>query len=240
MNRVTQGAAIITEPAPGHYVLCIDSDGSTYTNAQLDDYHHLPRTAYPWRPPLLLSLDARFSGDLRGTWGFGLWNAPYSPLTGQRPTLPAAAWFFGNGSGDLRWHPESTATGFKAAQLDARGWQSWLFFLCAWLWWPLLQLPRVRAYLWPWLARQVYLSERMLPYDAAWHSYALEWTEGGVVWSVDGVVVHRSDAAPAGPLGLCIWVDNQWLVATPQRWPAWGLRAGGAVLEVRGVVIRTP
>lgn len=235
MNRVAQGGGSVTEPAPGYYVLHITSDGSAYTNAQLDDYHHLPRGAYPWRAPVTLTLSARVSGDVRGTWGFGWWNAPYSPLTGQRVTWPATAWFFGSGSGDLRWAPQSAATGFKAATLETRRRRSWLAAVLVGLWWPLLQWPRCAAGLWPFLARQAQLSECMLPTDDLWHQYALEWQHDALVWSVDGVVVHTCAHAPAQPMGLCIWIDNQALTATPSRWPRWGLVAGTATLEVRDI-----
>lgn len=238
MNQVVQGAATLSEPTPGSYVLTVASDGSHYSNAQLDDYHHLARNAYPWQPPLRLTLQARCSGDLRGTWGFGFWNAPYSPLTGQRPTWPATAWFFGNGSGDLRWHPASAATGFKAAQADARGWRSWLLMACSVIWWPLLLQPRTVRRVWPWLAHQVRLHEQMLACDDQWHVYAIEWTTNGVTWSVDGKVVAQTTTAPRGPLGLCIWIDNQWLVATPQRLPAWGLVATTAMLEVKEIKVK--
>ena len=43
MHQVCQGDAHIDEVAPGHYRLRISSDGTRYCNAQLDDYHHLPR-----------------------------------------------------------------------------------------------------------------------------------------------------------------------------------------------------
>jgi len=50
-----------------------------YRLAQLDDYSHQSRKSFPWQPPVTLSLQARVSAPaLPGTWGFGLWNDPFS------------------------------------------------------------------------------------------------------------------------------------------------------------------
>src|SRR5512140_859561 len=58
-----------------------------YTTAQIDDYQDVPRRDFRWRPPLTLTVRARFShpgtppfeGDarLQGTAGFGFWNDPF-------------------------------------------------------------------------------------------------------------------------------------------------------------------
>jgi hypothetical protein len=233
MNQVCQGAATIVERAPGHYVLSIDAAGSTYCNAQLDDYHHLARASYPWQAPLRLSLDARLTGDAKGTWGFGFWNAPYSPLANRWPALPATAWFFGNGSGDVGWGVDSTPTGFKAATLETRRWQVLLMVLIAPILYAFLHVPILYPRLWPYLSKLLRLHEQMLPIDAEWHAYVLEWQRDEVIWFVDGVEVCRTPFAPTGRLGLCIWVDNQWLVAGPRRGFGWGLVPSQTTLEIR-------
>ncbi|RPJ57116.1 MAG: hypothetical protein EHM12_09525 [Dehalococcoidia bacterium] len=68
-----------------------------YTDAQIDDYEGLPRRHFLWRPPLQMTVHARFShpaGELRGTAGFGFWNDPFM-MTGSRwPALPRVIWFF--------------------------------------------------------------------------------------------------------------------------------------------------
>lgn len=235
MNQVCQGTASIDERAPGHYVLSIHADGTTYCNAQLDDYHHLPRRSYPWRAPIRLSLDARLTGDARGTWGFGFWNAPYSPLANRWPALPATAWFFGNGSGNLAWDIDSTPTGFKAATLDTHRMRARLLALCAPLLLLLLRSTTIFQTVWPHLTRWLGLSERMLPQDSDWHHYELQWQPDCTTWLVDGIVVHQAPSAPHAPLGLCIWVDNQWLVAGPQSGFGWGLVQSTTSLEVKEI-----
>lgn len=51
-----------------------------YTNAQLDDYQGRSRRYFPWRPPVTLTLQARFShptAQLYGTAGFGFGMTPF-------------------------------------------------------------------------------------------------------------------------------------------------------------------
>ena len=38
----------------------VDTSRNEYTNAQIDDYQGLPRRRFPWRPPLRLTVRARF------------------------------------------------------------------------------------------------------------------------------------------------------------------------------------
>jgi hypothetical protein len=48
-----------------------------------------------------------------------------------------------------------------------------------------------------------------------WHSYKLEWKESGVKWFVDDSLVFESPISPNPPLGLVIWIDNQFASFTP-------------------------
>jgi hypothetical protein len=77
-ERRTQGAQV-TRSGPAAWRLEIPAGpAGQYRLAQLDDYAHLPRGAFPWHPPLTLSLRGCASAvDLPGTWGFGLWNDPF-------------------------------------------------------------------------------------------------------------------------------------------------------------------
>ncbi len=73
-----------------------------YRLAQLDDYAALDRAEFEWLAPCSLSLEARAgsSAAIPGTWGFGIWNDPFSLSLGvgggvrRFPALPNAAWFF--------------------------------------------------------------------------------------------------------------------------------------------------
>ena len=49
-----------------------------------------------------------------------------------------------------------------------------------------------------------------------WHRYRLEWREERVVFYVDEVQVFESSVSPNPPLGLVIWLDNQYAAFTPE------------------------
>jgi hypothetical protein len=58
-----------------------------------------------------------------------------------------------------------------------------------------------------------------------WHRYRLEWRESRVSFKVDDVPVFESAVSPNPPLGLVIWIDNQYAAFTPEG------RIGFGVLE---------
>jgi len=238
MNRVAQGNADVSEITPGHWRLQVDGTATQYCNAQLDDYHHLQRQAFPWAPPVSLSLWAKGPAAHQGTWGFGWWNAPYSPLTSALPARPASVWFFGNGHGNMAWSPDSCATGFKAAMLETRTWQSLIIAPFA----PLIMLanhqPRIYRWLWSRLMPHLRLHETMIATpDDTWHRYQIDWRADSVTWSIDDVIITHTSCAPHGPLGICIWIDNQWLTATPDGRFGWGLSDAHGTLEIRDITI---
>src|SRR3989337_439211 len=70
-----------------------------YRLAQLDDTQNRTRQNFLWQARCTLELRARVSADdLPGTWGFGLWNDPFTASLGlgggtrQLPALPDAGW----------------------------------------------------------------------------------------------------------------------------------------------------
>lgn len=195
-----------------------------YRLAQLDDYRGVPRHAFPHRPPLHLHLRARASAiTIPGTWGFGLWNDPFSMglLADRRalrlPTWPQAAWFFFAAPPNwLSLHDDLPAQGFLAATFRSPAWPASLLLPAA----PLLALLAI-----PFLARLARRgARRLVRQDAAvlavdpteWHTYALEWQQHGVSFFVDDHLVLRTNHTPLAPLGLVIWVDNQYLAFTPR------------------------
>lgn len=58
-----------------------------------------------------------------------------------------------------------------------------------------------------------------------WHRYRLEWSQNRVSFEVDEVRVFESVVSPNPPLGLVIWIDNQYAAFTPEG------RIGFGVLE---------
>jgi hypothetical protein len=193
-----------------------------YAVAQLDDYHALRRARFPWRPPLRLSLSARAAQPtLPGTWGFGLWNDPFTATLGlggmarALPSVPSAAWYFyASPPNYLALHDNHPAQGFLTATFAARA--SGALALLGVPLLPLLFWPRTAGLLRR-LGRNA-LNEYAagLSLDAtAWHDYALEWLAERVRFIVDGEVRGDTGVVPAAPLGLVLWIDNQYASFAP-------------------------
>jgi hypothetical protein len=199
-----------------------------YADAQLDDYSGARPFVFCRRPPLRLSLEARFShraGMLKGTAGFGFWNHPFGPGGG---VIPRSIWFFyGSPESDMRFARNSPGQGFRAAMLDALPpWrraspltsipkpatasagidqpQSVLFRLA-----DRLARSRLLVAAGVRIAQRVFRAhEQTLNIDiTTWHRYEIEWLEKSVCWRVNGQVVMRC-APPPGPLGFVAWIDN--------------------------------
>ena len=104
------------------YRFSLPGGATGYADAQIDDYG-APGGRFRWRPGATLHLNARFSHaaeTLRGTAGFGFWNAPYGDPSRRRWALPQAAWFFfASAPGDLPFAPGEPGRGWFAATLDA-------------------------------------------------------------------------------------------------------------------------
>lgn len=74
-----------------------------------------------------------------------------------------------------------------------------------------------------------------------WHAYRLEWSEKRVAWVVDDALVFESPVSPNPPLGLVIWIDNQFAAFTPEGKISFGVLKGPeAWLEVENIVVRNP
>lgn len=214
-----------------------------YRIAQLDDYSGTPRRQFAWQPPLTLSLRARASAEaLPGTWGFGLWNDPFSLSLGigggtrRFPALPNTAWFFhASPPNYLSFRNDLPAQGFLAATFRSPKIPAPIMALFT----PsliLLTLPPttrllrrlVRVFIHQ-AATQVDSSSQFLAVD--WHTYQIGWNPKGAVFSVDGEIIFNTCIGPTGPLALVLWIDNQFAALPPNgRWsfgalpnpsPAW-------------------
>ena len=205
---------------------------SHYSDAQLDDYQGRPRRRFPWRPPLRLTVQARFShpaGQLHGTAGFGFWNDPFVMSGGRWPMLPRAAWFFyASPPSDMKLVPEVPGYGWKAATIDALQPVALPLALIALPAVLLMNVPRLYRLLWPPIQRTLRVGEALIPADmTGWHTYVLDWGREEVRFWVDPGEEPESPMlvapAPRGPQGFVIWLDNQYLIATPQGKVHWGL-----------------
>jgi hypothetical protein len=203
-----------------------------YTDAQIDDTQGLRRRAFRWKPPVRLTVRARFShpaGELIGTAGFGFWNDPFL-MTGSRlPALPQAAWFFyASPPSEMPLALDVPGRGWKAATIDAIRLPFFLLAPTAPLAVPLMNIRAMYRALWPVGQRAIGVSEALIDVEmTGWHIYELEWAARQINFQVDGQPVLACDTSPGGPLGFVLWIDNQAMIATPQG------RFGWRALEVR-------
>jgi len=229
--RQTRNAVVIADDGKSWHLAVLSGPKTAYRLAQLDDYMALPRSSFPWYPPLTMSLRARVSaGSVIGTWGFGLWNDPFGFALGvggttrRFPTLPNAAWFFyASPSNYLSFHDDLPAQGFLAATFKSPRWGA-----CA-LTPGLLGLPLLLIHpIARWIRRQL---TRIICQDAVtidldvmqWHKYRLDWDRSRVLFNVDDVLLLETDVSPNPPLGLVLWIDNQFAAFTPDGRIGYGL-----------------
>jgi hypothetical protein len=239
-GRATKNANV--QPLQNGWRLGIlKGDSSGYRDAQLDDYSQLPRHRFPHRG-LSLSLRAKISSiSAAGTWGFGLWNDPFGLSLGfggspfRLPALPNAAWFFyASPQNYLSFTDDKPAQGFLAQTFRSPKFHP-LLILAG------LVLPFSRKVSRKLLSKVIEEDSATISVDVTqWHRYRLEWTRSGkrVLFYVDDVQVFESLVSPHPPLGIIIWIDNQYAAFTPEGKIAFGVLEGEEEwLEVEDIVI---
>jgi hypothetical protein len=199
-----------------------------YADAQIDDYAGLRRAQYAHRPPLRLSLRARFSHDaMRGTAGFGFWNNPFGAQS-KFPALPQAIWFFyASPPSNMALALDVPGPGWKTAMIDASRAQAKLWAFAAPLVTVLCRSQRLYRRVWPRVQRALGINEACITFARGditdWHTYVLEWGTVNAHWWVDEQLVLEALTSPRGPLGFVAWIDNQYAVVTPQGKLRFGL-----------------
>ena len=239
-----KGHAAVEQSGQTVRLVTTNTTAGHYTDAQIDDYQGLPRRRFPWRPPLLLRVRARFShpsGVLQGTAGFGFWNDPFM-MTGRRwPTLPAAVWFFyASPPSNLKLDLHIPGYGWKAATIDAWRWPFFALLPSAPLAIPLMNNDWLYQRCWPIAQRAIQVSEALLPVNMTdWHTYTLSWQKERVHFAVDEQTVLDGRASPRGPLGFVLWLDNQYMIVTPWGRFGYGLLAssGDQWLEISELMV---
>lgn len=224
----TAGAGRVLRDGPRLRFSLAGASRRQYSDAQIDDGPARSRRAFFWRPPLTLTVRARFSGpasSLRGTAGFGFWNDPFMMAGAHVPTLPRAVWFFfASPPSDMRLSVDVPGWGWKAMALDALRPAALPLALVAPLGVLLFQFRPLYRALWPPVGRALGVREALLPVEMTeWHTYRLEWGVGEANFWVDDEPVLTGAPSPRGPLSFVMWMDNQYLVATPQGRFRWGL-----------------
>jgi hypothetical protein len=202
----------------------------TYRLSQFDDYARRPRRLFPHTAPRTLNLRARVSADaLPGTWGFGLWNDPFGLSLGfggmpfRLPTLPNAAWFFyGSPENSLSFRDDLPANGFFAGTFASPRLPSPLL-APALLGIPLLAVRPLSRWLRGLAARVIRQAGAPARVDVTvWHDYKIEWEPSLCRFFVDETILLETPLAPSGPLGLVIWIDNQYAAWGPDGRPGYG------------------
>ena len=237
--RTTPGASV--DAIPNGFRLTIpDGDNKHYRVAQLDDYAQLSRSNFPAQPPRTLSLRARASAaSLPGTWGFGLWNDPFGLSLGfggnpfRIPALPNAVWFFHASEENYLSFSDKPGNGFLAQVFRSPVW-------------PFFRLMGVGA-TFPfsqkktreWMGKIVEEDGVRLGVDETeWHAYRFEWSPKRSAFWVDNVLVLETSVSPRPPLGLVIWIDNQFAAWRPNGEVKFGVLGNEECwLEVEDVVM---
>jgi hypothetical protein len=189
-----------------------------YAWAQLDDYRQKSRSQFVWQAPVSISLHARCSNAQHlGTWGFGLWNDPFSANIGiggtarRLPALPNCTWFFyASNPNHLEIYDHYPAQGFLAATFSAPLIPPPLL-LPALPFAALLALPFTSRLLRKFLRRFIKQDAALITIDpTSCHKYKIDWLPEQVKFFVDDNLFYQTDCSPRGPLGLVLWVDNQF------------------------------
>lgn len=245
----TRGASVEALPGGGFRLSIPAGPAGKYRVAQLCDTQGLPRREFLWQVPFRLSLQARVSAaNLPGTWGFGLWNDPFSASLGvaggarKLPALPNTAWFFhASPQNCLTLRDDLPGNGFLTAVFSS-------LLTPALLLSPgILALPLIA---WKPAARLIRKAARGLIGESSAahkldetlrHAYGIEADSGGVSFSIDGAAVFRSEKLPRGRLGLVIWIDNQYAAYTQEGKLGYGMQENQAPawLEIKDLKIDT-
>jgi hypothetical protein len=210
-----------------------------YRLAQLDDYAKTPRSQFPLRAPLRLSLSARASSaTIPGTWGFGFWNYPFGMSLGfggtswRLPALPNAVWYFhASKENYLSFRDDKPAQGFLAQTFRSPGFDLRLVLAGP-------ALPFSRRWARRLLAKVIGEDGIHPDVDVThWHSYRLDWRADRVSFDVDDTRVFESPVSPHPPLGLVIWIDNQYAAFTPNGKIGFGILSNPepAWLEIKDI-----
>jgi hypothetical protein len=234
-----------------HYLLSLPSGkADSYRLAQLDDYAKFQRMDFPLRSPLRLSLSARTSSNsIPGTWGFGLWNDPFGLSLGfggnpfRLPALPNAVWFFGASEESYLSFREQERVDLTPTTIHGNGFLAQSFRspkFHARLILAGLSFPFSRKKTRQFLGNVIADDGSRLNVDATqWHRYQIDWRENGTSFEVDNVRAFESPISPHPPLGVVIWIDNQFAAFTPEGKIGFGVLENPepAWLEVKSIEI---
>ena len=71
-----------------------------------------------------------------------------------------------------------------------------------------------------------------------WHEYSIEWIQESCIFSVDGNALLHTACSPVAPLGMVLWIDNQYAAWTKEGRLGYGtLENPAAWLEIEEMEI---
>ena len=230
------------DATPNGFLLTIpDGDNKSYRVAQLDDYAQSARRDFPHRKSLRLSLHARASAtSIPGTWGFGLWNDPFGLSLGfggnpfRIPALPNAAWFFHASDENYLSFSNKPGNGFLAQAFRSSVFPSGHLARVGLT----LSFSKVKAR--KLMGQTVEEDGVRLGVDVTeWHEYRFEWSVKQSAFWVDDVLVLETSVSPRLPLGLVIWIDNQFAAWHPDGKIGFGIleNTERAWLELKDLIV---
>jgi len=232
--------ATVTDIENGYRLTIPKGSGKHYHVAQLDDYAKLSRGHFPAHPPLTLSLRVRASDkSLPGTWGFGLWNDPFGLSIGfggnplRLPALPNAIWFFHASQENHLSFGDKPGSGFLVQTFRS---PILLLFRLARVG---ITLPFSKTKARTLMSNIVKEDGVRLGVDVTeWHTYRFEWNPKLSAFWVDDRLVLETSISPRPPLGLVIWIDNQYAAWRPNGQLGFGVVENDeAWLEVENIAI---
>jgi hypothetical protein len=162
------------------------------------------------------------------------------------PALPNAVWFFGASQASyLSFKSEAWSKGAATAGVAANGFLAQTFRSPRFH--PLLvpaglALPFSRKATRRMMGKVIGEDGIRLSTDVTqWHRYRLDWTKERVSFQVDDAQVLESLVSPNPPLGLVIWVDNQFAAFTPEGKIGFGVLQNPepAWIEIRDIDVST-
>jgi hypothetical protein len=156
------------------------------------------------------------------------------------PTLPNAVWFFHASQENWLSISDHPGNGFLAQVFRSPNIPFPLLALSLIPMLPLLATRKTRK-----LLRNLirhFISEQgfCLSLDASeWHNYKLEWSSTRSSFWVDETFILESSVSPNPPLGLVIWLDNQYAAFTPEGQLGYGvLKNETAWLEIENLDLK--
>lgn len=218
VTQVGQGS-VVRRPRSVHFTL-LPCDDTAYHNAQITEYTP-EKKDFQFKPPLRLQVKAYSSlhpNNMVGTAGFGFWNHPFEP--GKRFAVrPQTLWFFfSSPKSNIALAKGVPGNGWKAATFDAKRWQFAVLAPLLPIGVLLMRIPPVYNALWGIGQQAIGVTEAALDKNLLnmEHIYTLEWRKDGATFRVDDDIVHETRNVPQNPLGFVAWMDNQYMILTPQ------------------------